>query len=95
MYTPLPDVPVGVEESDEIDAIRIFPNPTKDEVTIQTDKFKSPVTIQLYDSHGSIVHELKTRQSKITLGLKEFGSGMYLLCVSDQKRTVRKKVIVN
>ena len=57
--------------------IQVFPNPTKDMITIITDKQLS--TVQVYDLSGRLVKEHIPNQKEFNLDLNSLENGLYLL----------------
>ena len=68
-----------------IDSIKIFPNPTNGNITISNIQNIELKTIEIYSVLGKLVKQIHVRQnpSKLNLDLSQFNSGMYLLKVLD------------
>ena len=60
------------------DQITVFPNPTKDEITISVNNFKGNIKTQIYDLIGNML--LLT--SETTISLQDYARGIYLLKVA-------------
>lgn len=60
--------------------LKLFPNPTSDEITIDSD-FKSPLVVQVLDLHGKIC---KTFTEKNNISLTGLSTGIYFLKVVDE-----------
>lgn len=72
------------------EAIKVYPNPTSDFITIETSSFSKIKSIELLDARGSIIYMGSTPQNKIDLSGK--ASGVYFLKIEnmDGKVMVRK-----
>lgn len=74
----------------EIDDIRIFPNPTNDLITIQTNK-ETLSKIIIYDFMGVKVSESKVTEKKTTINVSRLFQGNYLaVLIKDDKVITRK-----
>lgn len=64
--------------------VRIFPNPTTDQINIQLPKSVSNATIHLVDVSGKIIYTTVTEHSATTLSLQDYPNGVYMLnCTAD------------
>jgi len=79
------------DEADAVDnSIRIFPNPAKEELFIES-KASGPVQVRLYDAQG----QLKLSQNRVgRLELNALPSGVYLVLVEQDGKVYREKVLV-
>ncbi len=73
----------GNKEALTNDAIRVFPNPTEDRVTLQMAPLTSRATLKVFSSTGQEVKTLtlKAGTGEAELSLKDFAAGAYLLQV--------------
>ena len=95
MYT-FTEIPVAIEEDNASEDLRVYPVPANDFVTVKIERFAKPSQISLYDSMGKLVYEISTRQNEEMINVKEIASpGIYILRVSDKKRSVNKKIRVD
>jgi hypothetical protein len=72
-------------------AIRIYPNPSGDVATIETDE-NSTGTYRIFDLSGRMVREGQLMGRKTSVSLHELPSGIYVLSM-DENPTVRVKMI--
>ena len=68
-----------------IDSIKIFPNPTYGNITLSNIQNIELKTIEIYSIIGKLVSQIHVRQnpSKLNIDLSQFNKGMYLLKVID------------
>lgn len=77
----------GIEETGFAQSISVYPNPTSNVVTVNTNE---EITISLSDITGKKLIA-DTKQKTISLG--EFEQGIYFLTVSSKGETTTKKII--
>ena len=70
--------------SENLSYIKVFPNPTNDEVTIEMESnFSGKTTIKLLDITGRLIKQIQTTATKglnqISIGMKELAAGNYTL----------------
>jgi hypothetical protein len=77
------------EELQDIE-VKLFPNPTSDRITIQSDNFKN-TTLQITDVLGKQILQQNINKSETILDLSNYSSGQYFLQLErDSKRVVYK-----
>ena len=69
--------------------IKIFPNPTKDNINISLDNFNGNIQTEVYDLIGN---RLKTTD-ETTISLRDYSKGIYILKVTYGDRVEEVKVI--
>ena len=87
-----PPPPVGVQQIKHPDLdVSIYPNPARNEITIQTNKTEI-LSIELMDMAGRLILSEKIEDKLVLPALQ---TGMYLLKIinSDQQSTVKKIII--
>ncbi len=89
------DSSVGVEDIVELKGVKVFPNPTRDELNIEVDfEAQERLTIQLTDLLGKPIRQLnqQTVQSgTFQMNIGDLTSGVYLIVLRSEKgRAVRK-----
>ncbi len=78
-------VQVAIQEA-EIPSLRVFPNPTSDEITIAfPTPVDQPVKIDLMDGTGRLIRTLtkNVQQQEVELSLADLPAGCYLLKVNE------------
>jgi hypothetical protein len=89
----------GVEPPDNISTIKVYPNPTKDYLFINTGENSDIVgyTIKIYSSLGVVVYETIINQPLYEINLSTWsGKGTYVLQVIDEQNAIKgvKKIIL-
>ena len=74
------------------DAINIYPNPAKDNITIANNSNNSIDQISIYNALGKMVYNTFTTQNSIDIS--NFNTGIYLVQFNSNKKTVTKKLII-
>lgn len=70
--------------------VKLFPNPTTDRITIQSNNFKN-TSLQIFDNFGRPILQQILNQSETILNLSNYTNGQYLLQLErDNKRVVYK-----
>ncbi|MGH1387059.1 T9SS type A sorting domain-containing protein [Kordia sp.] len=78
----------------ETNQIRMFPNPTKNQVNINAPTNLEHITI--YDMAGKLILKNKNVQNNSQiLNLEKLSSGMYMVQIKTAKTTTLKKLIIN
>ena len=63
-----------------LQSLRLYPNPTHDQITIEYGNTMDQATISLYNLLGSLLLSREARgQSRIALDLSEYPAGIYIL----------------
>jgi hypothetical protein len=83
---------VGISEQSTTMSISLYPNPTTDELTIQSPRSISFVEIS--DFVGRIIYSSKANSSLVTVNTELFSSGSYLLTVIDEQGTIQTSKFV-
>ncbi len=86
-------------KTDEPGTIQLYPNPTRDLVTVKFDaSMNSPVSLSVYNHVGQQVLEksnLKPEQSEISLDLSELEAGIYYIRMNYDNKNHSVKLIKN
>lgn len=75
--------------------ISVFPNPTKDNVTLNIEKEDKLVAYSIFDNSGLMVKkgEFKSKSNEETINISDLRKGIYLISVETENNTFREKVI--
>lgn len=82
---------LGVEEHTIDKSIKMYPNPTKDKITISAESTLQ--SIQLYDIQGRLLQTVLENNTSIVLDITHRSSGVYFLKVTTDKGVKVEKVI--
>ena len=74
------------------DAINIYPNPAKDNITITNNGSDTIDQITIYNALGAIVYQANTTQNSIDTS--NFKTGVYLVQLLSDKKSLTKKLII-
>jgi len=77
--------------SQNLSNVMIYPNPTNGEVMITGISVGS--TIQLLDCSGKLLHEVKVQSTSMTLDLRNFSAGIYMVNCTLASGSVRQLLI--
>lgn len=89
-YTTRDQIPTtGISPLDV--EMRIYPNPTTNNVVLERDSDEEPLHYILYSANGVVLEEGDCQGASHTLVLERYGSGSYLLSVSSQDRRQSNK----
>jgi hypothetical protein len=83
---------VSVENITLQPEIKLFPNPAKDNLTIQSNVFIKGITV--YDMLGKIVLHNKVNSFTQNIGLNNMQQGMYFVKVESATTSTTQKVII-
>lgn len=88
----------GVEDIRLEDAVTVYPNPTKGEITVgYTITNNSPINISVTNMVGATVAELNNIKGGFgsqSIDLGKFGNGTYMVRITNNGETTVKKVVV-
>ena len=86
--------PTGINEMDN-DKFKVFPNPTTQEITIESDNIVRINGIELTTVDGRQVLFQKNINDQNNIDLTDFSKGIYFLLINTEKGQIRKKIIKN
>jgi len=89
-FGPPCEVVAGIEEDSQ--SIRIFPNPSEHEITIQSQRQMQQVV--LYAANGAKVADLKPVANTVNIDCKKFAKGIYMVKVTMGKAIVQRKIVI-
>ena len=88
---------LGLNEVNNKDYLKIYPNPSSDEVTVSFDEIPTQkVTIQIIDTLGKTISiQNYFNQNNIIINTKLISEGVYYLNVINQDKRQTQKLIIN
>src|SRR5690606_14031014 len=70
---------VGIDEQNEKEALfELYPNPSSGFVFLEVSENKRQFPLQIYNSNGTLMHEILLDQTKNHIDLSQFADGLYL-----------------
>ncbi len=76
-----------------ISKLRIYPNPTSNFITVETNNRNSNVVYSLYDISGKLLHANKTLNVNNQIPLQSLATGIYMLQLHMDGETSMRKII--
>ncbi len=73
---------ISIETNTNHSEIEIYPNPVKDELTINWGSYGTPQSIEIHNAQGQLVKTINT--VKNTISVSELAAGMYFLVIDNQ-----------
>lgn len=88
---------LGVDTVDKKDIVKIYPNPSSDQITISfADNRNEPFSIQITDYLGKKIFSNSYQSENFaTITTSSFSKGLYLVTVLSQEKSQTQKVIIN
>lgn len=86
------DPTAGHNELDLLD-VRVFPNPTADEIHIELPEALANVEIELMDAHGKIVWSVKDSFKNLTVDMKNFENGIYFIRIESESAIYSERIM--
>jgi hypothetical protein len=88
---------LGVNKVDKKDAVKIYPNPASDQITIAFDETPAqPFAIEITDCLGKKIYSRSFQAENFaTINIASFSKGFYFLTVVSQQQRQTQKIIVN
>lgn len=82
-------------ENDTIDALKLYPNPVKDVLTITVDKEEKIISYEIFDNYGSRVkkEKLTVASNEQNVNLTELKKGFYIINIETDKGSYKEKII--
>ncbi len=84
---------IGISEAKAVDQIRIFPNPTEGITMLEFSQTNTWKWIKLFDGHGKLLQEFKSRKENVSLDLTKLPKGVYFVKVELNGFTFTEKLI--
>ena len=87
---------VGIEETAIDINLSVFPNPTKDNLTLQVQNFNNNLTYQLFDMQGKLLESKPITKNQLEINTNNFIAGTYFLTVTQKNKKIKSfKIIKN
>lgn len=88
---------LGIDENELSSYISIYPNPAKNEIFIKNNYYSSIETIEMFDMTGRSVKQeiIKDTQSLFSMDTSDLSSGVYMITVNIEGKSLTKKMIID
>jgi len=87
------DKTVNIKEYLFNQQISIYPNPTKDNLTIETNNINTQQRLEIVNLIGQTVYTSNINSKKAIINTSAFANGLYILKLSSDKETVVRKFV--
>ncbi len=90
-------ITTGLSNLHTSNKVILYPNPSKDVITINYLPFKNDGTLSVYDVYGKIVYSKNYNHNSTSesIDISAFESGIYFLKIGSPNETVIKKLVKN
>jgi hypothetical protein len=83
--------PITSVEPEQVLDWEVYPNPSNGQVRWHTDEIRQ---VEVYQLNGVLLKQQSVQPSENTLDLSGFADGLYFLRLSNEKKTVTKKILL-
>ena len=90
---PLVGFTMGINDLNEDNRIKVYPNPARETVTIEVQSLKVE-SIKIINLLGETVYQSKTNSSSTSIDISHFAKGVYTVCVISENGNVFKKLVI-
>jgi hypothetical protein len=92
-----PNCSLAVNDFDSEDVMRVFPNPSRGEITVRINNYIGDVDIRMIDSNGRIVYKAVKQEfiNEKNINLSQLTQGIYILEIVGEALNYKEKVIIN
>ncbi len=98
LYESAPTSNIGLESLDDSGDILIYPNPANDNITIQLGALTvgelKMTTILIYSVTGELLSTIQPKANTISIDLRNYAKGTYLINVVDGEKSTKKKLVI-
>ncbi len=85
---------VSINEAEEESLIKIFPNPVKNKLTIETTNEHKPSSYSILNLAGQVI-EMASFEKRVEIDTQGWSNGIYIVRVVTSKGTLSRKVVKN
>ena len=86
---------LGNKDNELINAITLYPNPAKEQVTLSNNSNIALKTAMIYDLKGKLISQiyLQNIQSDQVIDVSSYPTGVYLVHIKGEQSSVLKQII--
>ncbi|MFH0896086.1 MAG: alpha/beta fold hydrolase [Bacteroidota bacterium] len=93
-FNPITNLAYGIETPESSD-LNVYPNPASTEVNIVLGNgWNSNVDVSVYSIDGQLLMQEKVQSTTVSLNTQKLSSGLYLIKISDSKRSSMRKIVI-
>ncbi|MFV8441049.1 T9SS-dependent M36 family metallopeptidase [Flavobacterium sp. LB2P44] len=88
---------LAVADFDNDNVMKVFPNPSKGDITVRINNFSGNVDVKVVDSNGRLVYKAFKQEfnNEKTFNLSQLNSGIYILEITGEGLNYTEKIIIN
>ncbi|MFP5439767.1 MAG: PQQ-dependent sugar dehydrogenase [Bacteroidia bacterium] len=75
--------------------VKMFPNPAKDNLTVDTAGADLPLQARIYDLSGKLLHSTTIHQDQQRIDISNLSSGLYLTEITSGNGISRQKIVID
>ncbi len=87
-------VGVGIADNSFDNDISVYPNPARDEVTVQLGNGMKDINLKMYNVVGELVYQSLLMNQQSTIDISSFARGVYTLEIENNEARVFRKLVV-
>ena len=84
---------IGVEDYTLDGDVTVYPNPTRNRVTIGTTNMLSVEKLDIYDAYGKLLATVNVNDADAEVDLSTYAAGTYFIRITTDKGVVTKRVV--
>ena len=89
------DATMGMADVDSDNALRSYPNPAQDRITLELPFERATTTFHVYDATGRTVLSTTTSNTRYTIDVSDWNDGIYRLNASNEEGQFRSSFVVS
>lgn len=86
--------PAGIAGAN-LSSVKLYPNPAKDNITVDTAGAALPLQAKIYDLSGKLLHSATIQQNGQRIDVSAFSAGLYLTEITNGNNVNRQKIMID
>ncbi|MDK2978213.1 MAG: hypothetical protein PWP52_927 [Bacteroidales bacterium] len=84
---------VGINEFDRVETLKVYPNPTKGNISIEIpEQIKNQTNIEIYSLSGAKVFTKKISRNDNRINIQHLNNGVYIIRINDGRKVYSNKI---
>jgi hypothetical protein len=83
---------LSIKEENTMKHYSLLPNPVQDFLLVKRLD-ATQITVKIYNNMGALVHSFETSKAVFDINVSNFNSGVYFICLSDNKSSITKSFV--